>query len=436
MSYLIYSSEILEVYLTFRRAQQFLVKASMMSDNPSAVGILPQLADQTPIMGQREEEQHRDITSFAYYFPDAHPSWFVKYLGGGHEGDAVLVVSHVDGKLYVRKRKSLAQYSQSKASCTAATTNYIEHKHIPRLISSTSLLRELRKHRLTQGRTINGNVTAELWQYCNGGDLHNVLVKCTRLPRALCPEVLIWCLMRAFISVLPYIHVRGVCHADILPVNVLLDWPGPGDDDDGTDGLPVFYLADFGLSFRLPPDRETIMRRGLPNIMAAVRFDFEFAARTIAYAMNSIGGLPGKHYAETTKLHDCARLYYSAGLLRAFDQFCQMPLLLNPNGPSETDVEAWYRLFDELPHEIRAGQLESTKLLSADDRAMLEMLRPNQDELNAADPRFILPIDMAGCAQQPPGPWCKVFLYDNGDTVVPVNLDNKHCVGNAKMSFA
>jgi hypothetical protein len=406
-----------------------------MIDNPGPVGILPQPPAHTPVETQNDQRHQREITGFAYYFPDAHPTWFVKYLGGGHEGDAVLVASHLDGKLYVRKRKCLSQYSQSKDSCIAATMNYIEHKHIPRLVSSSSLLYELRKQRLTHGRVIKADVTTELWQYCNGGDLYDMIVKCARLPQPFCPEIVIWCLMQAFISVLPDLHQRSICHSDILPCNVLLDWSSSGSSENDTDGLPVCYLADFGLSFRLPPDEETILPRGFVNVLAAVRYDFEWAARTIAYAMNSVGGLAEKQYAESTELHPSTKMYYSEGLLLTFDRFRYLSLLLKPHEePDSANEKTWWGLLDSLPCEIQAGYSLSANALSADDRKMLKILRLNQEAVNAPDPRLILPIDMIDYAERPPGPWVKVLLDDDNECVVAPDLNNKQCVGNAMMS--
>lgn len=120
-------------------------------------------------------------------------------------------------------------------------------------------------------------------EYCDGGELFDLLVECGYLP-----EHLVLDLFQQLVYALEFCHERGICHRDLKPENVLLM----------SDGR--IKLADFGMSSLLTPNCLLQTACGSPHYCAPEVLRNEayegrpadiWSLGVVLYAMTT-GGLP------------------------------------------------------------------------------------------------------------------------------------------------
>jgi len=93
-------------------------------------------------------------------------------------------------------------------------------------------------------------------EYCDDGDLD---ARIRRLDKSICERTLVvW--MRQICAAIRALHLKGICHRDVKPENVMLSRQ--------RDKPSKLKLADFGLAIYIPPGKALHLRCGTPAFMS------------------------------------------------------------------------------------------------------------------------------------------------------------------------
>ncbi|ETN38396.1 uncharacterized protein HMPREF1541_06431 [Cyphellophora europaea CBS 101466] len=179
----------------------------------------------------------RNHHGYAIYYPEGKSGYLlISHLGTGTQGAALLVLSLADHQLYVRKRK---RFPCARFPAANEAELALPHSNIPILFLQIPY----------QGIDLDGDpssTTADIWRYCNGGDLARVIDIYKEKVESV-PAPIVWRFFRQLLNVVLHIQSARIIHRDIKSDNVFLHWTGGKDAS-----LPDFFLGDFGIAHRLP----------------------------------------------------------------------------------------------------------------------------------------------------------------------------------------
>jgi serine/threonine protein kinase len=178
---------------------------------------------------------------------------FVKYLKQGNQGEAMIVRSIQDGTLHVRKR-------MTKLISQNILVQDDQGNEVPQEVDAVSRL-EPRATMDFYPRVIEYTMSADasdcsiIYDYCNGGDLGDVMASFDDIGRPV-PEAVVWYILSSVSKALAHIHFgwrpdelppaypQSILHRDVNASNVFLHYP----DNDAQ--LPNVLLGDFGMAER------------------------------------------------------------------------------------------------------------------------------------------------------------------------------------------
>ncbi|GBF97654.1 aurora protein [Raphidocelis subcapitata] len=150
-----------------------------------------------------------------------------------------------------RLHKGYASEAIDKQSSEVCAVKVYDVTQLGKL-NKAQLIREIKLHGSFAHRNIEGNQVALVQRFCGQGDLLKLLHKCGgRMNERAAVQAVI----HPLLTVLLYLHARGVTHRDIKPENILFD-------DEG-----VLKLADFGLAINMN-DEPAVTRAGTLHYMA------------------------------------------------------------------------------------------------------------------------------------------------------------------------
>jgi serine/threonine protein kinase len=217
------------------------------------------------------------MSNYAIHFNEGTKGGYllVKSLKGGMQGEATLVRSVQDGKLYVRKRMSVGGpsglidgvpreiYAADWLNMDSSLPSYW-----PRLIEYSHLKEEGRWE------------WSLIFQHCNGGDLEDLREEYSKLGQPV-PEPLIWHIVAQVSKNLAYLHHglqrdgsfvpnwQPFLHGDVGPPNIFLHYPPPSlsskSDISPSFDLPEVLLGDFGRAVKASAYNDFTTR--LPSLL-------------------------------------------------------------------------------------------------------------------------------------------------------------------------
>lgn len=169
---------------------------------------------------------------YIHYFPEGDGFLYITHVGSGNQGAALLVRSVSDQQNYVRKRK---KFPSVRFPASNEAEFALAHDNIPQCILQTP-------YQGLDGDGFRSQTTADIFTYCNGGNLQRVL-DIAREKKIPVPSALIWRLFRQLLGVLIFLSSNKILHRDIKADNIFLHWKKDA-------ALPDFFLGDFGIACR------------------------------------------------------------------------------------------------------------------------------------------------------------------------------------------
>lgn len=342
-------------------------------------------------------------SSFTYYYPDSHPSFFVGFLGAGRQGAAIVVLSAIDGKLYIRKRE-YEMVSHRQAAATGEATNALPHSNITQLISQTTFL-------CPDKKVSAAKPTAELWQFCTGGDL-SYLRSIYQDRDEPVPEPFVWRLIAQLLPTVLHLHSNDIAHGDLTPDNIFVNWPDPTVHAvNPSVARPDFLIGDFGCSYKLPPDASAQKLHRVDDIPKAVYRDIGSIGELVYYNMDA---------------SPLKKSQYSAELFRVYSTLSTLPRLLQRFRVARAaDGEMFARVVEPLMRSVERGLEEADE---ATPRLDVEKVRPSKKELARGPFGFASQKALLDCPFRPPGPWCVAEVDEKG-RLLQVRLGKRYCEG-------
>jgi serine/threonine protein kinase len=169
------------------------------------------------------------------YFPEGAGYLLVKVLqttldDPEIESNVMLVKSLEDNKLYIRKTVELTDCSET------GIPNEIEFNPSFELVPH---VKDVTKYVDAPSGDYYWAVCTE---FCNGGDMRELMDIYCEDGYSTMPEILIWKFIADFCKILKFLSENKIQHKDIWPQNIFLRYS----DEDPDDYLPDFVLGDFG----------------------------------------------------------------------------------------------------------------------------------------------------------------------------------------------
>ena len=169
----------------------------------------------------------------AVFFQEGSGFFFLRYLGGGANGTAILVRSLRNGKLYVLKEDidTEDEYSAER-HMEVSSANLVSH--LPGVAKVCGWAKY-------EARPTDQSFGVSCWEYYNAGTLDD-LYEASRLYEEYIPERWMCIFTISMLKTITDIHQRGLVHGDCNTRNWFLHRPSPKSD-------PVVVLGDFGMSY-------------------------------------------------------------------------------------------------------------------------------------------------------------------------------------------
>lgn len=166
---------------------------------------------------------------------------YIRELGHGAQGTAILVRSMTDSELYVLK-KSYSELEAGEQTPSPEVEFYRPHPRVPKLVYHEAFVDQDLIH-LPVPKKINTLISS----YCNLVDLNQLQTKCFDKSGKV-DEVLIWRCFSQMLEVIEFLHFQcqpKIHHGDIRSANIFAHFPADKK-------LPDFFLGDFGVAEYIP----------------------------------------------------------------------------------------------------------------------------------------------------------------------------------------
>jgi serine/threonine protein kinase len=196
------------------------------------------------------------------YFPEGAGYLLVKVLqttldDPNIENNVMLVRSLEDNKLYIRKTVELTECSKT------GIPNEIEFNPSFELIPR---VKDVTKY-------VDSPFGEYYWavcsEFCNGGDIRELMDVHSHGGYSSMPEILIWKFIADFCKILDFLIENKIQHKDIWPQNIFLRYS----EDDPDDYLPDFVLGDFGWAVPLTASNRVEDIRTFTNLLWKMCYD-------------------------------------------------------------------------------------------------------------------------------------------------------------------
>ena len=169
----------------------------------------------------------------AVFFQEGSGFFFLKYLGGGANGTAILARSLRNSKLYVLK-EDIDTEDEFSADRHMEVSSAELVSHLPGVAKVCGWAKHAAK-------PMEQSFGVSCWEYYNAGTLDD-LYEASRLYEEYIPERWMCMFTISMLKTITDIHQRGLAHGDCNTRNWFLHRPSPNND-------PVVVLGDFGMSY-------------------------------------------------------------------------------------------------------------------------------------------------------------------------------------------
>ena len=305
---------------------------------------------------------------------------YIRELGRGAQGTAILVRSMTDGEFYVLK-KSYSELEGGEQTPSPEVEFYRPHPRVPKLVYHDAFVDQDLSH-IPVPKKINTLVSS----YCNLVDLDQLGSKCFDKSGKV-DEVLIWRCLGQMLEVIEFLHFQcqpKINHADIGSGNVFAHSPADK-------RLPDFFLGDFGIAEYIPEVFDKVAGFGYVVINDYFVTESYFELKSVVWAL-----LNGPTYPLKPKYHTQRKRFetlYSEKLVLCYDA---LEWFIGDDFKMDDYEAELQELRTAVDSEAKAWEEKSTVDFS--------YLRPG-DELDNASLFYDSQEEILNAIVQPPGPW-------------------------------